>query len=277
MNPVHTLFAVLVLSSWGVGEGCGCQTFSPPEGATKIGELDLYIEGTKVTELPTPSSDPAAPRIVAIRGYKTSPTSFEMHFEVESYRTIEYVYLDFDTNGIYKAAVTEVLEAGTDAPPTACGVAAQQQGITCTQACLAACGCLTDCPDEQIELNAEQACALNCTIADNSNALNGPPYNGSEKTFASVVYNGLPSSGLIGVATQAKCSASKCGPPPDPNQKKKKRWSMTFSTPTVPMAQPIFDSICQQDMSTPVATSEPFGKASVEVCDMPYASDACFL
>jgi hypothetical protein len=275
LHSVQAALAVLVLSSWGVGEGCGCQTFSPPEGSTKIGERDLYIEGEKVSSLPAGSSDPRAPVIVDIKGYKTSPQSFSMNFDIESYYDIKFVYLDFGADGIYKAAVTEAVGAGVDEPPTACGIAAEQQGITCTQACLKACGCLSACPSEQIELNVEQSCALNCTLYDNQGLLEGAPYNGSEKTFAAAIYKGM--YGLTGLASQAMCSASSCAAAPDPSKKNKRSWSLNFSTPSVPELVPLSASMCQQDTSTPVATSSGFAKGEVKVCDMPLAADACFL
>lgn len=275
MNFVNTALAVLVLSSWGVGEGCGCQTFSPPEDATKIGELDLYVVATKVPSLPSYSNDAAAPVIVDVTAYKSGPSSFELNFDVESYSSIKYVYLNFGSDGIYKAAVTEALGAGVDEPPTACGVAASQQGITCTKACLAACGCLSACPSEQIELNAEQACALNCTLYDNQGLLDDAPYNGSEKNFAAYLYKGLPGTGLTGVAQQAMCSASSCAGAPDPNKKTKRTWTVSFSTPNVPELVPLSSTMCEQDTSTPVATSAPAERGSVKICPNPLTTAMC--
>ena len=272
MNSVNAVLAVLILSAWGVGEGCGCQTFSVPEDATKIGELDLYVPGaTKVPSLPVGSRDPAAPVIVDVVAGKTGPHAFELQLEVDSYSDIRFVFLNFGSDGIYKAPVTEAL-AGGEEPPTACGVAAEQQGITCTQACLSACACAS-CSDSQVELNLEQACALNCTLYDRQGLLDKEPYNGSEKTFASVIYNGQ--HGVPGTATQAGCSTTKCAAAPNPNQKRKRMWSLTFATPNVPELVPLSSTMCQQDTSTPVATSEPFAKAEVRICPHPLTTAMC--
>lgn len=271
MNNVGMSLAVLIFSAWGVGEGCGCQSFSIPPDATKIGTLDLYIVGTKVESLPAPSTSSAAPRLIALTAYENGPYSFSMNFEVESEADVEFVYLGFGANGIYKAKVHPerlLAEGGGDTPITACGIAATNQGITCTAACLSACSCLV-CPDRMVELNGEQSCAFNCTVYKNQGALAAAPWYGSEKTFASRLYKG--GDGVPGFAAQLGCSASTCVSAPVPGAKRKKSVSIDFSTPINLSTTTLSTSMLETAPTTsnPVYRSEPGAAATVSISKCP--------
>jgi hypothetical protein len=148
-----------------------------------------------------------------------------------------------------------------------CGAAASSQGITCSKACLSACSCL-QCASDSTETNAEQACALNCTVYAQNGLLSGSPYNGSEATFAALLYNGT--SGVPGVATQLGCSTNACAKAPSPTETKRTRsWQLELETPTFPSATPMFAPQFVSADPAPVASS-PAAPATVRICE-PYA------
>lgn len=239
-----------------------CFTFSVPADATQIGETDLYVVGGESSQLPTPSSSSTAPVITQITATQTGTYTFNMYFDVESSRDIAYVYVDFASDGVYRVPV-KALEAGGAEPPAACS-----QGITCTSACLSACGCLS-CSDGTIEKNLEQGCAATCSANVSSGAINSAPYNGSEKTLAYVVYNGSPADGIPGTAAQAPgCSTSKCPGAPT-SGRTSQTWSIGFTAPVIPETTSLTTAMVETTSSGGAAeTSAPFERASVSTCRM---------
>jgi hypothetical protein len=212
----------------------------------------------------------AAPKLVSTSAVQTGDHSYAITFEVQSVSDIAYIYLDFGPSGLYRARPTQKVSqtTSTDPPLTICGSVAASQGITCTSACLSACSCL-QCASDSTETNAEQACALNCSIYAKNGLLAGSPYNGSEATFASLLYNGT--AGVPGFATQTGCSASTCMKAPSPSETttRTRSWQLNFETPTFPSTTAMFAPQFVTADPAPIA-SAPAAPASVKICP-PYA------
>lgn len=267
MRRTHSWVVVLSLAglvavACGGGGEAGEEAFEIPSNAEEIGSTGLYLPRAEPATLPRPTSGASTPRIMGVTATRTGPYSFSVHVDVESTATIAYAYLDFGEDGVFKVPTTAVTtgSSSTDPPLTACGVAAKNQGITCTSACLAACSCLS-CSDDSVELNAEQACALNCSIYDDLGALEGEPYDGSEQKFASILYNGDSSIGLPGVASQLGCGTSACISASISSPRKS--WAVEFQTPTVPEVTPLFATQVVTEGSAQV--SAPAAAARVAV------------
>lgn len=241
--------------------------FEPSWNSVPIGQTDLYLPGGEKATPPSASTSDTAPMITRVTAVKTGPQSFSLFLDVENASSLAYVYLDFGDAGVYRVKPTlasPTASTTTDTPLTACGVAAQNQGIVCTSACLSACSCLK-CPSASEETNAEQACALNCTLYDRQGLLAQSPYYGSEAKFASFVYNGNPELGLPGLISQTSCSASACVSAPSLEPAKtSKAWEVHFETPTVPELTPLVAPQVVTD-DTPIA-SPPMAPASVAMC-----------
>lgn len=187
--------------------GCEPAGFTVPRNAERVGDLDLYLPDAERTALPDPSLWSDTLSIIDVRVEQVGAYDYDVHFDVEGTDAVRFVILDFGADGVYRVAPTPT---PPDAPPTACGIAASQLGVTCSSACLSACGCL-QCSDSVAELNAEQACALNCTLLSDNMGLAGEPYNGSEQVYADLLYRGSEEYGLVGVAAQLGCGVSACG------------------------------------------------------------------
>lgn len=268
MRRIHSWLVVLSLAGL-AAVACGGgdeaeeeESFEIPSNAAAIGSTGLYLPRAQPATAPIPTPGANAPRIMGVSAIRTGEYSFSVHVEVESSATIAHAYLDFGANGVFKAPTTPVtsISSSTDRPLTACGVAASNQGITCTSACLAACSCLA-CSDDTMELNAEQACALNCSVYDQLGALEDEPYDGSEEKFASILYKGDAALGLPGVASQLGCGTSACVSASLSSPRKS--WAVEFQTPTVPELTPMFATqVVTQDAAQ---VSAPAAAARVQV------------
>ena len=246
--------------AWGCGE-----SFSVPSNGVQVGTSELYILGGTIAQLPTPSTSDTAPKILNVTAKRTGTFTFAISFDVEGDGDIGFAYFDFGGDGIYKAEVAEEILAN-DKLPTACGVGAAAAGVTCTPACISACACLS-CSDSQFEANSKESCAFTCSANDKAGVVDRPPYNGSEKAFASLLYNGSPEDGIPGlVASVPNCNASTCEAP----RKRTKGWSVKFTTPTVPQVTPLFSSMVETNSGSdaPVA-SQASARATVAIgpCD----------
>jgi hypothetical protein len=184
-------------------------TFIPP-GALEAAPGIYLTNATESDEpMPQPSSDPDAP--VVIGGSMSNPITGVAQVTVETTTTIVEVHLAIDGRHfiIDPALVTS---SGDVADIDACEILAAQQGYSCTQACLEACGCIS-CGQGVTEDAIEQACSVNCSIYSQQGLLQEAPWNGSEATFAKLVYEGYSENGVSvdGLLDQFPgCSSSSC-------------------------------------------------------------------
>jgi hypothetical protein len=250
------------------------EPFAPSSDTVRIGGSDLYLSGgSSAASMPTPSTSASAPKLISTSAVQTGDHSYAITFEVESASDIAYIYLDFGGSGVYRAKplLKPTESTSADPPLTICGVAASSQGITCSKACLSACSCL-QCSSDSTETNAEQACALNCSIYAQNGLLAGSPYNGSEANFASMLYNGT--AGVPGFAAQTGCSASACktASTSTPATSQRRSLQLSFQTPEIPSATPMFAP--QFVTADPAPVNSPVAApATVKVC--PLTTEFC--
>lgn len=261
----------IVLAACG-GDEATAESFHPSEDAVEIGTTGVYLrDGERVDEAPSPTTTPNAPVITSASAKQTGTNEFELKLEVEHEpgATIAWAFLDFGEHGVYRTHVhapSAVAPAGGGSGDYAktCREMMAKQNISCTDACISACACVT-CGDSTVLNNLKLACATTCSANVSSGAIDSAPYDGSEAKLADVVYNGSPDVGLQGTATAAGCNASACGDGAgDDDTGRTKPYAITFEAPSVPELTPLVAPQVQTD-DTPI-TSEPFGEARVSVC-----------
>jgi hypothetical protein len=146
-----------------------------------------------------------------------------------------------------------------------CGVLESSQGIACTDACIAACQCLS-CADELIEHNARGSCTTTCSIwADNGGIGPGQAYE-SEVQMVNLLVNGDPANGLLGIADQTECSGGVCAATAERAERRRRTFEFhyDFRAPipdTTIMAPTFVEPGSPQSDSPPV--SEPFAAGSL--------------
>ncbi len=215
MRTLRTL-AALVLSL-----GAGACLFQPgdgsaaaggfvvPAGAVQIANGVYVASGRKVSEpFPPPSAADNRPVITAGQWKNTGPNSFALGLSVRSPIPIQELHLELG------GAHFIVTGSGGSTDIDACAMLQQQQGYGCTKACVDACSCAS-CTEAIYETNAEGSCSVTCSTLSHDGGLSQAPYNGSEVTFADVIYNGYVDaqgvkqvSGLLD--SFASCSGSVC-------------------------------------------------------------------
>lgn len=245
--------------------------FQPSSGAVQIGTTGIYLpHGSRVESAPAPTKSEDAPAIKSVTAAQTGTNTFVLTLNVDAsaLHLPRSAYLDFGADGVYKTPfdLAKAAASGTADYAQQCRDLLAKQNITCTDACIQACACVT-CSDATIAKNLKLACATTCSANVSSGAIKSAPYNGSEVTLANVVYNGSPEDGLQGSAKQAGCDASACptgSTSTDSTGRKTATYLVTFEAPTIPQATPLVAP--QVQTVDPVITSEPAGAARVSLC-----------
>ena len=140
-----------------------------------------------------------------------------------------------------------------------CSVLESSQGISCTQACVAACQCL-QCADPTVELNAQGSCASACSVYAGDF---GPGASfESEAAYADVVANGSATLGISGLPDSYQCDGDVCA---SAAQRQSQRLTFEFH---FDFADPIPDSIVVAQSGVGgggdgPAISQPAGAASL--------------
>jgi len=157
--------------------------------------------------MPQPTTTGSEPVITWSDWVPVNRDTFALELHVASAMPVSVVYLEIND------AVYEIEAEAVAAPSTqevnACNLLVESQGITCSAACLEACGCAT-CSDVAVEKNLTNACALNCSVQDHQGLIGPEPFT-SEAVFADLLYSGDASSGLPGMLAQLPgCSGQIC-------------------------------------------------------------------
>lgn len=261
--------AALTFAACGGNNEAKSTPFSPDPSSIQIGTTGIYLASGTRAEKPTASTGPGAPKITKVTATEEGEHEFNITIEVENEEDVAFAYLDFGEHGVYKAPLRAPMTAVTgDDFAAGCRDALASQGIQCTDACIRACGCVS-CGDAAIAKNLKQACAVTCSANVSSGAIKSAPYNGSEATLASYVYNGNPELGLQGSASQVGCSASSCSSAATPTTTTRKvsTWRLTFETLTIPQLTPLVAP--QVQTSDSVETSQPAGAAMLRIDPCP--------
>jgi len=249
--------------------GCGGSSSSD-------GVLIEGLPGVKLLGAASVSSDPmpsptrtGSEQVIASAAFQNSGSnSFNLQVSFSGSTVVKLLHVQI--NG--KHYVSDLSASTKSTKPDACEVIAQQQGVTCTPACLKACACVS-CSDSTTEDNIEGACAAVCSINVQSGNI-GPgkqPYT-SEAVFADLEYNGY--SGAPGLLQSFNgCSASVC----TSAASAAKKATLQFTVPDfsfVPNLQ-VGNLVATGDSSSGPVASQPFTSAAATVSNVCPANTVC--
>ncbi len=163
---------------------------------TCVGDLEVSLPDGRLYDgpLPQPTSHGDEPVITGSRWVAVDNNTTGLEIQAQSGAAITAVYLEID--GEVYVFDPVVLEGGP-APDAidACDIVAEQQGYSCTEACVEACSCV-ECDDSYMQSNLSSSCAASCSIYAHQGLI-GPdqePYS-SEVVFADIIYNGYSFDG----------------------------------------------------------------------------------
>lgn len=183
--------------------------FVVPAGSVEIATGIFVASGSKSSEpFPAATGEPAAPIVTGGQWKNTGPHSFALGIEVQSAGALGEVHLELA--GVHYVVTPSEVGGAIDV----CGILQQQQGYGCSKACVDACACAT-CTEKLYEENVRGGCSVNCSILSREGGLADAPYDGSEVTYADVIYNGwVDDTGVEQVAgildSFPACSGSVC-------------------------------------------------------------------
>lgn len=208
----------------------------PEEEEPKFNCVGTCVSGLKLSlpkgrlwngPLPQATSTGVEPVVTSAQWVYVTQNVFGIELDVDTQGPVTAVYLEI--NGSVYVFDPVALESGGAADINACNILAEQQGYSCTQACLDACACVS-CNDEAIESNLVNSCAVNCSIYSHQGAIGPEPYT-SEAVFADIVYNGYTNgAGTVPGMLQSidGCSGQVCSDQAPVSQEKPKRVRIDF-------------------------------------------------
>ncbi|MFH1435315.1 MAG: hypothetical protein ABIJ56_06330 [Pseudomonadota bacterium] len=183
---------------------CWCTDTTP--AGTQVGDLPMYVEGEKSPDpMPTPTSYGDEPVISGYTATATSGTTFKIEFDVISPYPVTKMHMEM--NGEHYIADIEPQGTGEVGDIDACQILADATGITCTQACVDACTCVT-CSDSTIQSNIRQACSVGCSTSYAQGGIGPGQTFASEVDAADKIVNGY--STVPGLINGMPCSGSVC-------------------------------------------------------------------
>ncbi len=214
------------------GACIGNGEFSLPDGRVHNGPM------------PEPTMGDGAPVVSNVAWTRISDTETGLDFTIQG-SAASAVYMEYD--GVVYVVDPLVVDGGSGSYSVdACNVLAQQQGYSCTTACVKACSCV-DCDDATMEKNIVDSCAVNCSIYSHQGQIGPEPYT-SEEVFADFIYNGNAEWGISGMLQSLpQCSGDVCSSRAAAQEEKRMRvsfyhpgsWTMRF--PDALMVERVMD------------------------------------
>jgi hypothetical protein len=186
------------------GADAGVDEHGGGSSGVRITGTNGRLSNTKLSPapLPTPTTTGQEPAIVDFYINQTSPTNFELVAVVSGTMPLDELHIEIGGEHY-------VVDLSGALPPPLSPDACDLQGVVCTDACLAACGCLS-CDDSTFKSALAGACAATCSTPG---VIGSEPYT-NEAVFADIIYNGYTIDGttINGTLSSvgASCSAAQC-------------------------------------------------------------------